>query len=159
MEFYTPLSNPDGYKKRLSVCTGRSVCREPDDAFAQGLSSLRSALHVGRGLRARAAAGQCPAPIPGFPAPSAGDPGGQKAVIERAGVQSKSWRRHTRAGRSGAAWIFGEGFVGPPAAARVPPRQQMCSSGEIVQAALMPAKQAFRRRAFEWCRQVAEWGT
>ena len=39
-----------------------AVCWVQDDAFAQGLSSLRSAFYEDRGLRARPAAGQCPAP-------------------------------------------------------------------------------------------------
>lgn len=63
MEFYTPPSIPKGYKKEIFEVSTGSVCWVHDDAFAQGLSSLRSAFYEERGLRARPAAGQCPAPM------------------------------------------------------------------------------------------------
>ena len=92
------------------------------NAFAQGLSSLRSAFYSDRGLRARTAAGQCPAPTLDVRHSLAGDTADQKAVIGRAEVSCKFHWRWSRARSGGAAEIFWGEFVGQPAAARVPPR-------------------------------------
>ena len=77
------------------------------NAFAQGLSSLRSAFYSDRGLRARTAAGQCPAPTLDVRHSRAGDPADQKAVIGRAEVHSKIYGRRTRAQTGGAAEFLG----------------------------------------------------
>ena len=58
-----PLQYPLRVKKETFEVSTALVCWVHDDAFAQGLSSLRSAFHEDRGLRARPAAGQCPAPM------------------------------------------------------------------------------------------------
>ena len=102
------------------------VCWIHDDAFAQGLSSLRSILQRIAGCAPAPAAGQCPAPIAGYPAHDAVDP---------AGVKSGNWarrgaieihERRSRARSGGAAEIFGCEVVRPPTAARVPPRSLQC---------------------------------
>ena len=102
------------------------VCWVHDDAFAQGLSSLRSILQRIAGCAPAPAAGQCPAPIAGYPARSAVDP---------AGVKSGNWarrgaieihERRSRARSGGAAENFGCEVVRPPTAARVPPRRLQC---------------------------------
>lgn len=74
-----------------------------------------------------------------------GSSGCSKAVIGRAEASCKFHFRRSRARSGGAAEIFGGEFVGQPAAARVPPRNFFGHSGEIVQAAYMPALQAWWR--------------
>lgn len=123
MEFYTPFSNPDGYKKRLSVCAGRSACREPYDAFAQGLSSLRSILYL--------IAGCSPAPRQGSALHPSLDILHAVPEIQRPQKRysgASGCNRKFAGGARGSAdavlrRFFGRDVVGQPAAMRVSPRQ------------------------------------
>ncbi len=98
-------------------------CWVLDDAFAQGLSSLRSILQRVAGCAPAPAAGQCPAPNAGYPAHSAVDPAGVKSGNRARRGAIEICERGSRARSGGAAEISGFGFVGLPAAARVPPRR------------------------------------
>jgi len=106
------------------VSTGL-VCWVHYDAFAQGLSSLRSILQRIAGCAPAPAAGQCPAPSSGYPAHGAGDPAGVKSGNRARRGAIEICERRSRARSSGAAEIFGCEVVRPPAAARVPPRSLM----------------------------------
>ncbi len=83
------------------------VCWVHDDAFAQGLSSLRSILQRIAGCAPAPAAGQCPAPNSGYPAHSAVDPEGVRSGnwARRGAIEIREQRSRARSG--GAAVILG----------------------------------------------------
>ena len=138
MEFYTPFSTPDGYKKRLSRCpqgrcVGYKMMPSPKGSvrFAQLLMRI---------------AGYAPAQRQGsalhpcwMPCTACRASNGHKAANGRAEVSCKSYGQCSRAGSTGAAQIFGCEFVGQSAATRVPPRCDAIPQLGAVQAAHMPA--------------------
>ena len=116
-----------------------SVCWVPDDASRTSRQSA-ARVHI---------AGYAPAQRQGsalhpclIPSTSCRGSSGHKAVIGRAEASCKFHWQRSRARLGGAANILGREVVGLRAAARVTPRNFLVHSGEVVQAAYMPALQA-----------------
>lgn len=120
-----------------------SVCWVPDDASRTSRQGAARVHIAGYAPAQRQGSALHPCGIPCTPCRGSC---GYKAVIGRAEASCKFYWQRSRARSGGAANIFGCDVVGRRAATRVTPRNFLGPTGEVVQAAYMPALQAWLRK-------------